>query len=212
MTSQLGTALANSITNLQLLNHPFYRRWEAGELDREELTDYADQYRYFERMLPCFLENLGGQLPDGLARDSVAANLSDETSSPSHLELFEQFARAYDATDAEISSAMSSLVASYTELLQRGPVASLAGLWAYESQGARIADSKAEGLVKHYDGGSEAIAFWAAHGSIEDDHAKWTLDALGTLEYDIAEVVSAATLIGDAWWGFLDERELLAAQ
>ena len=29
-----------------VLEHPFYRRWECGELRREELTAYAGEYRH----------------------------------------------------------------------------------------------------------------------------------------------------------------------
>jgi pyrroloquinoline quinone (PQQ) biosynthesis protein C len=211
MTTHLEAVLAGALEEHQLLSHPFYRRWEAGTLRRDELTHYAEQYRYFEAMLPTFLENLSARLPEGAARDAVLANLSDEVSPPSHLNLFEQFARSFDADEAVISPAMSHLVDSYSAVLERGPEASLAGLWAYESQGARIADSKADGLMKHYEARSEDIAFWTAHGSIEEDHARWTFDALSALEPDPSEVASSARLIGDAWWSFLDERESLAA-
>jgi pyrroloquinoline quinone (PQQ) biosynthesis protein C len=211
MTTQLEDVLATALADHQLLSHPFYRRWEAGTLQREELTRYAEQYRFFEAMLPSFLENLSGLLPVGPVRDAVAANLSDEVSSPSHLELFEQFARSFDASEAPISPAMAHLVDSYAKVLELGPEASLAGLWAYESQGARIADSKADGLLKHYEAQNDDIAFWTAHGSIEEDHAKWTLDALAMMEPNPSEVESSTRLIGDAWWSFLDERESLAA-
>ena len=29
-----------------VLEHPFYRRWECGELSRDELTAYAGEYRH----------------------------------------------------------------------------------------------------------------------------------------------------------------------
>jgi pyrroloquinoline-quinone synthase len=211
MKNQLDDVLDRAVMNHQLLTHPFYQRWEAGELSRYELIHYAEQYRYFESMLPMFLEGLCGQLPDGPARESVMANLSDEVTAPSHLGLFEKFAFSLGAGEAEISTAMSHLVESYFHILRMSPVSSLAGLWAYESQGATIADSKAAGLLKHYGMKSDAIEFWTVHGSIEGDHAKWTLRALDLLDGDAEEVGAAAQLIAAAWWNFLDERELLAA-
>ena len=57
----------------------------------------------------------------------------------------------------------------------------------------------------------EALLFWDEHGSIEGDHAEWTFDALTSLSPDLDEVRSAARLVGDAWWDFLDERELQVA-
>lgn len=210
MTNYLESVLAASLVDRQLLNHPFYQRWEAGELTNGELRLYAEQYRHFEVMLPSFLTQLAGRLPDGSARESVLKNLADEVATPSHVELFEQFAEFCDATDAAASPAMQRLTDTYAEVLALGPVAALAGLWAYESQGARIADSKAEGLAVHYGASDEALAFWLAHGSIEGDHAKWTLEALAHLESDDDVVGRAARHIGDAWWAFLDERELAA--
>jgi len=211
MTNQLEENLALVLSDCQLLDHPFYRRWEAGELRRDEITKYAEQYRYFESMFPTFLRELSAQLPEGPIRDSVLDNLSDEITPPSHLTLFEKFAMWFDASDAPISPAMSWLVDSYSELLTRGPGASLAGLWAYESQGANIAHFKAEGLARHYGATAGALEFWMAHGLVEEDHAKWTFDALSLLEPDINDVVPSARLIGQAWWSFLDEREAMAA-
>lgn len=205
------TVLESSISDLRLLNHPFYRRWEAGDLSLDELRLYAEQYRYFEQMLPRFLEQLAEELPDGIARESVLKNLADEVATPSHLELFEQFAEFYQASVAPISPAMLRLVDAYSDVLTQGPSAALAGLWAYESQGAGIADSKAQGLATHYGAKSESLEFWWAHGTIEGDHATWTLEALELLEPDEDVAREATRLIGDAWWAFLDERELIAS-
>lgn len=47
MNADLETCVRESLADRQLLEHPFYRRWEAGELSREELTRYAEQYRHF---------------------------------------------------------------------------------------------------------------------------------------------------------------------
>jgi pyrroloquinoline-quinone synthase len=211
MQTEINEVLATSLSEVQLLSHPFYRRWECGQLSREELTSYAEQYRYFETMLPVFLESLSEQLAEGPARDAVLDNLRDETSPPSHLELFELFATFYGARDIAASPAMLKLVDAYYEVLEKNPESALAGLWAYESQGAAIAKSKAEGLRSHYGVDSAAVAFWDAHWFVEGDHAAWTLEALSTLEPNADEVASAANLIGQAWWSFLDERELANA-
>jgi pyrroloquinoline-quinone synthase len=210
MDTSLNATLSTALEDRQLLTHPFYRRWECGQLSREELTSYAEQYRYFETMLPRFLETLGAQLPEGPARDAVLDNLRDETSPPSHRDLFELFATFYEAGDVAASPAMLKLIDVYRQVLEKSPVEALAGLWAYESQGAAIASSKADGLRTHYGADSTALAFWDAHWVVEGDHAAWTLDAISMLEPDTDDVSSAARLVGEAWWLFLDERELVA--
>ncbi len=211
MTTALQQSMFEVLSDRQLLDHPFYRRWEAGELSREELTSYAEQYRHFEAMLPSFLRQLSDELESGAARDLVLANLSDEVSAPSHLELFDDFGAFVGAADVAPSPAMSDLLAAYGEVAQRGAVSSLAGLLAYESQGAAVADSKGAGLAAHYGAPDEALAFWREHSSIEDEHADWTFDALSSLDPDLDEVYASARLVGEAWWAFLDERESLAA-
>ncbi len=211
MDTQISDMLADSLSDRQLLSHPFYRRWEAGELSRDELRSYAEQYRYFETMLPTFLESLAEQLPEGISRDAVLDNLRDETAPPSHLELFEMFATFFGARAVTISPAMAQLVAAYDLVLGQGSASALAGLWAYEGQGAAIAKSKAEGLRTHYGVGSDGAAFWDAHWLVEGDHAAWALDALSALEPKLDDVADAARRVGEAWWSFLDERELAAA-
>ena len=211
MTTALQQSMFEVLSDRQLLDHPFYRRWEAGELSRDELTSYAEQYRHFEAMMPEFLLRLSEALEPGAARDLVLANLSDEVSAPSHLELFDDFGAFVGATDAPVSPAMSALLAAYDDVSQQGVVSSLAGLLAYESQGAAVADSKGAGLATHYGAPDEALAFWREHSSIEGEHAEWTFDALESLRPDPQEVRAAARLVGEAWWAFLDERELLAA-
>src|SRR3974390_3214672 len=47
----IDETLSAATRGLRLLEHPFYRRWEAGELTDGELAGYAAQYRHFEAML-----------------------------------------------------------------------------------------------------------------------------------------------------------------
>jgi pyrroloquinoline quinone (PQQ) biosynthesis protein C len=171
------------------------------------LTHYAEQYRFFEAMMPSFLQGIVEQLGDGPARDLVSANLVDEVTPPSHLELFALFARHYGARDAEASPAMAHLLEAYATVLTQGPARALAGLLAYESQGAAVADTKGAGLAAHYGASEDALIFWHQHGSIEGDHASWTVDALASLDPDLDDVAEGARIVGDAWWAFLDERD-----
>jgi len=193
-----------------LLTHPFYRRWEQGALAHDELARYAEQYRFFESFLPEFLGEVASRLDDGPTRRCVLDNLADEIASPSHLELFERFAEAYGAENADVSPAMSSLVAAYRSAIDEGVAVAVAGLLAYEVQGAAIASSKARGLEVHYGAAPQALDFWLVHGRIEDDHAQWTLEGLDALAPSDADVERGVDLVASAWWAFLDEREVLA--
>ncbi len=204
----MDQVVADATNGLRLLEHPFYRRWEAGDLLPGELAAYAAQYRHFEAMLPDFLGELARSLPDGDARDAVLANLDDELGDPvAHLDLFDRFAAALGAPATDATPATAALLAAYETVLADGPVPALAGLVAYEHQAPDVAASKAAGLRAHYDLDDEAIAFWDHHATVDVAHARWTSDALDTLDAD-PEVVAASTRrVAEAWWGFLDERE-----
>jgi pyrroloquinoline-quinone synthase len=208
MTTNLRTIVDDALAGRRLLEHPFYRRWEDGLLTRDELTRYAEQYRHFEAALPATLAALAGGL-SGDARDAVLDNLRDETGTPTHLELFDGFAAHYDATPAEPSPAMADLLAAYDAALASGPAAGLAGVLAYEAQGAEIAETKSVGLREFYGADDEACEFWRVHGLVEDSHAAWLFAAGSGL--DGAGAREGARLVADAWWAFLDEREAVAA-
>jgi pyrroloquinoline-quinone synthase len=206
--ASIDDTVSAATKGLRLLGHPFYRRWEAGELVDGELTTYAGQYRHFEAMLPAFLGTLASSLPEGEAHRAVTANLADECGDPvPHLELFDRFADALGAPVAAATPATKDLLAAYDTVLAQGPVPALAGLLAYERQAPEIAESKAAGLRAHYGLDAEAVSFWDHHATVDVAHGAWTADALADLDAP-QEVVAAATrVVAEAWWAFLDERE-----
>ena len=210
MSIQVQNIVEEVLADKRLLNHPFYRRWEAGELRDGELTAYAEQYRHFEAMFPTFLRRLAESLPEGVARTNVEMNLAAETGSPTHLELFEAFAAHYGASQVAPSAKMAALLAAYEGVLEAGADTALAGLLAYEAQGDEIARTKAEGLADFYGASEGALEFWREHGDIEGDHSAWTYEALVSRTARREDVVAGLTTVAKAWWEFLDEREELA--
>ena len=216
----IAEAIEGALTDRKLLTHPFYRRWEAGELSMDELAAYSRRYRQFEEALPGIIRSVA----DGLEADGhsdaaglVTQNLADELGNPEpHLVLFNRFADAVaagepsDGADDGRRSAADALVATYGELVARGPVAGLAGLAAYETQAAAIAGSKADGLRRWYGIAAGGTEFWDVHATLDAEHGDWTVDALAAAGADPAEVQTAARQGADAWWAFLDEREAAA--
>ena len=207
-TSAIDQDVSEATAGRQLLEHPFYRRWEAGELRTGELAAYAAQYRHFEAALPEFLASVAASLPDGEARDAISANLDDELGDPvPHLELFDRFAAALGGATSEATPVTAALVGAYRHAAAAGPVAALAGLVAYERQAPAVAASKAAGLRAHYGLDDQAIAFWDHHAVVDIAHARWTIEALGSLGADLRDVASSAAAVAEAWWAFLDERQ-----
>jgi pyrroloquinoline-quinone synthase len=206
---QVHDAIAAALDGRRLLEHPFYQRWEAGELADGELAAYAEQYRHVEQALPVVLRTAADQLPAGPARDLVLANLADEEGVPEpHVALFESFA---DAVGARSSVPAGPATAALTDL-QRStaaadPVAALAVIAAYEVQAGAVATTKSAGLAEHYGLDEHGTRFWDVHAAMEADHATWSLDALALLCRDADDVAGPAAAAAAAWWAFLDERE-----
>ncbi|MGO8871654.1 MAG: iron-containing redox enzyme family protein [Acidimicrobiales bacterium] len=215
MTERLAAAVARGVEGRALLTHPFYQRWESGELDRSEVAEYAVHYRAFEAALPAVL----GAVATGLRRDgrieaaaAVERNLADELAVPApHLELFDRFAAALPAATAEAPGpAARALVDTYDTLVADGPVAALAALAAYETQASAIAVTKAEGLRRWYGVEGTGTEFWDVHAGMDADHGRWAVEALALLDADPRSVEVSARRAADAWWAVLDERQAAA--
>jgi pyrroloquinoline-quinone synthase len=209
--SSVNSGVTAALVDRRLLEHPFYRRWEHGEVSMDELADYAAQYRHFERYLPVFLKELVVGLPEGSARELVAANLADEEGDPvPHVDLFERFARAVGAEAAIATPAMAELLGTYGELLDEAPAAALAGFLAYESQASDVARRKADGLRRHHGLDDHAVSFWEHHAEIDARHGAWAQRAFDECTDEPVRLVPFARQAADAWWTFLDEREAVA--
>ena len=211
----LRAAVTRSIEDRLLLEHPFYRRWEAGTLESSELAAYAEQYRFVERALPLVLAGIEAGLDEGPARQLVSANLADELGRPvAHTELFESFADAVGARpQTPATGATEALVATQLAAARVGPRAGLGVLAAYELQAADIAESKGVGLRARYGFDDRGSRFWDVHATMEAAHADWSIDALAAMvdtPAELAEVAEWATAGAEAWWAFLDDRQAAA--
>lgn len=207
--SDICAVIDVAIAGRRLLDHPFYRAWEHGDLTGADLAGYAEQYRHFERALPEVLQAVADQLPPGNARRLVTENLADEQGRPKpHVELFEQFASTVGAgTDATAGPAAAQLVGLYRQAAHTSPSAGLAVIAAYEVQAAQVAATKADALERHYGLTRDGVEFWAIHADLEEDHAAWTTTALSDLPRHEGQTRSWAIRSAAVWWEFLDERE-----
>ena len=205
----LSTQIDLVLDGRRLLSHPFYRRWEAGELGDGELAAYASQYEHFERQLPRTLEAIIEACEPGEARDVIQSSLDDELGAPrAHVELLGSFLDAVGAAPAAPTKATAALVELYDGAAARGAALAVGVVAGYELQAAHVARTKAEGLRRFYgldDGGTE---FWDVHATMDETHGSWMLEAASTLDTDA--VLAGVDASAGAWWRFLDEREAAA--
>jgi pyrroloquinoline-quinone synthase len=179
-----------------VLAHPFYTRWERGELTREELSFYAGEYKHAV-----------------VALASAAAGASELTGpqhpaqEAEHVALWDDFRSALgDGVDRPPLPETVGCADAWTA--GRDPLEALAVCYAIESGQPEIAWTKLEGLVRHYgfDRGSEAVAYFRLHAELDLEHAAEarTLLQQHARPEDSERLVGAAGAALEGNWRLLD--------
>lgn len=152
---------------IDVLEHPFYTRWRAGELTQAELTLYAGQYRHAVRALA--QASIAAAEQGGEHARMLGRHAAEEVA---HIELWDGFADAVHArSDAQPLLETTDCVAAWTagaDLLER-----LAVLYAIEASQPQIAQTKLAGLVDHYGFTAEgpAAGYFSLHATLDTAHA-----------------------------------------
>jgi pyrroloquinoline-quinone synthase len=176
-----------------VLEHPFYTRWEKGELTHEELARYAGEYRH---------------AVVALARAARTAGLhADEEAQ--HIALWDDFASALGTKAAEPLPETRCCASAWAAADEEFGAAAI--LYAIESGQPAISETKLRGLVDHYGfaEGSEAVEYFVLHGERDHEHAA---EARARLEErEDARLVGLAEAALAANWALLDGVSTAAA-
>jgi pyrroloquinoline-quinone synthase len=177
-----------------VLRHPFYVRWECGELSRDELAFYAGEYRHAVVAVA-----------DSAA---VAGDAEHAREEAEHVELWDGFASALDAQlDREPTRETRDCTAAWAR--DDRPEA-LAVLYAVESAQPAISATKLKGLVDHYGfrGDEPTTAYFALHAKLDVEHARAAREALADVrEEDVDRLAAVAERALEANWRLLDGVE-----
>ncbi|HYB78899.1 MAG TPA: iron-containing redox enzyme family protein [Thermoplasmata archaeon] len=196
-----------------LLRHPFYTAWSKGELPIETLRTYAGQYYHFEVNFPRFVAGAYSRVTDPASRRVLLENLIDEEGrSPTHPELWLDFARAIGAppTPPRPTGPTRRLLAAYERHALAGSApGALGAFYAYESQFPEVAAEKSRGLRAHYGLRSRAAhEFFRVHTLADVEHSAAERRLLGDLLHSSTRAGRQAERglqdSLDAWWAFLD--------
>jgi pyrroloquinoline-quinone synthase len=211
----IAPTLDATIASRHLLDHPFYQRWTAGTLTREELQEYARQYYHYALAFPTFVSAMHAQTEDIATRQLLLENLIEEERGPeNHPELWLRFCESlgldrHDVTRGLANDKTRALIATMKSLARDGALhEGLASLYAYESQIPAVAKAKIAGLAKWYGISADRdVAFFAVHMDADVVHSQTSRDLLASL-CDSDEKAAAATAATartlDALYGFLD--------
>jgi pyrroloquinoline-quinone synthase len=213
--------LEQRIAKYDLLCHPFYEAWSAGELTQKDLRDYAADYWHHVAAFPTYLSALHSRLEDGELRRTVLQNLADEEGLESpdrkpHAELWMDFARGMGANAMEVRTSepidsVGRLIQHFRRLMTEAPALALAALYAYESQVPRIAAEKAKGLRELYGANAGTCRYFTLHQTADVHHAAvWKREIESLIQSDpiIAErTLDAAETTAQKLWEALDGIE-----
>jgi pyrroloquinoline-quinone synthase len=202
VSSSVWERIEESRARHNVLEHPFYVRWSAGELSREELARYAGQYRHATEALARLCRQAAETAPDG-RRDEVAAHAAEEEA---HVGLWDGFVEAAGGEiGAEPTPETAECVTAWTA--PDGYLAQLARMYAIESGQPEISRIKREGLSRFYgiDGGAGS-EYFRVHEQADDAHAdesRHLIEEAMTPEDEDA-LVAAAESAFRANWRLLD--------
>src|SRR5690348_4726053 len=127
-TQQFLAELDARIAKYDLLCHPFYKAWSAGELTREDLREYGREYYHHVDAFPGYLSTFAARIENKSLRRAVLANRDEEIGvdgAPSHAELWLDFVEGMGGTrDAAAGKAsvpeIGQLVASFECVASEG--------------------------------------------------------------------------------------------
>ena len=173
-----------------VLRHPFYTRWERGELTREELAEYSSQYRH---------------AVVALAETAAKASAQHAQEEREHVDLWDDFARAVGGNGAAPNAETQECVSAWSA---EGELEALTILYAVESAQPEISQTKLAGLAQHYGVAedSRGAAYFALHAERDREHAEESRRLLAELARDEDEdrLVLAAEAAYRGNWTLLD--------
>ncbi len=167
MSVSVWDRIEESRARYNVLEHPFYVRWSAGELSPEELACYAGQYRHATEALARLCRQAADAAPDH-HREEVAAHAAEEEA---HVGLWDDFVQAAGGEiGAQPTAETVECVATWTA--PTGYLRQLARMYAIESGQPEISRVKREGLSRFYgiDGGPGS-EYFRVHEKADHAHA-----------------------------------------
>ncbi|MGA2451895.1 MAG: iron-containing redox enzyme family protein [Solirubrobacteraceae bacterium] len=188
---------------INVLEHPFYQRWSAGELSTGELDLYAGEYR---QAVLALAQASADAAESAAAHAGTAAHelglRRHAEEEAAHVALWEQFERAVAGTpdvpgstpvegsqpahDSELAQTRACVRAwtAGEDLLEH-----LAVLYAIEAGQPQISATKLEGLTAHYGFSAEgpATEYFRVHELRDVEHARQARELIAWLMAEVED-------------------------
>jgi pyrroloquinoline-quinone synthase len=214
MTMNFWTRLETIREQCNVLEHPFYERWSAGELSADELAHYAGEYHHAVVALASASRS-AADLVDPVSERGLRGELEEHArEEEDHIALWEDFASAVGgAPSPNPNPETLTCVDVWAGDPQRPLLDSLVALYAIESGQPAISATKRAGLSTHYavqEG--PATAYFQLHEHLDIEHAEAakTLISERLQEADEDRLLAQAESVLQANWLLLDGVERVA--
>jgi pyrroloquinoline-quinone synthase len=217
-TQEFFDQLDARIAKYDLLCHPFYKAWAAGQLTREDLREYGREYYSHVETFPSYLEEFAARMPDASLRRAILANRDDENGadgSRAHAELWLDFVEGMGGDrnqEKSVTPEVQNLVNWFHSTAREGaPEEALAAFYAYESQVPSVAAEKARGLREMYGADEKTCGYFTLHTTADVYHSRVWRNQLSKLVENNSEAATEALDAGEnaakALWNALDGIE-----
>jgi pyrroloquinoline-quinone synthase len=152
-----------------VLEHPFYQRWSAGELSARDLAIYSGQYRHAVLAL-AEASQRAAELAEGEERVELENHAREEDA---HVALWDRFVAATGGDTAAAPAEGTTECVRAWEGEGRDLLEHLVALYAIESAQPAISQVKTEGLRISYGFSNEpeATAYFDLHAERDIAHA-----------------------------------------
>ncbi len=201
MSESIWDRIESARARWNVLEHPFYQRWSAGELSREELARYSGQYRHAVEAV--------ATISADVAEARAGARRAAQPRAP----------RRPLTSSSGTASSPPPVETRAPSRPPRPPIAStpgppttasspdLARLYAIESGQPAISKTKREGLLERYGFADGAgTAYFRVHETRDVEHAAETRELIDELAgaADADAIVAEAESAFRANWRLLD--------
>lgn len=199
-----------------VLNHPFYQRWSAGELKLDELAFYAGEYDQAVRGLAEAVTATAEASDEAALRETLHVHAVEEAS---HIDLWSKFAAAVgadvSALDESPRSESVECRQAWAGAAKDGFLNGLVTLYAVESGQPQISETKLDGLRRFYgfeDG--PATEYFELHAELDKEHSEHSRKLIersltegDLVDADVDSLLASAERAFEANWKLLDGVE-----
>jgi pyrroloquinoline-quinone synthase len=173
--------------NPRLLDHPFYQSWSKGDISVEQLARYHKSYAEFIERIPSYWKTV------------VSAFQSETISEHPVVREEEDHIRLWSLWGKEIPPAtdhprLEKLIAALDAMT---PSRLLGAIQAFELQQPEVAQTKKEGLLRHYGIPVESLTYFDEHLKEEKHiaYGQWMADQFADPEEFSEGLETGAALV-----------------